>query len=236
MNRRAAAGVLLASLALSCRSLPAKAPDGPGAAPLQVVHRAARSPSGALMPAAAAALADAAALAAFPEQLPLDAWAAVARSRGPIVLIAAPPEGEIARAILDRLRAATARRAIVVHDSPAGMDAKSLRHAAVVLVVAPAWKDGVVAPDPQQVAAEVVRLGGARPRLIVADLTSVRVGQETWLADLVVAGTDPARVGLVTEFLLAARAARALPDAGAIARRRGLPEAAADWGVAVIAD
>ncbi len=236
MNRRTAAGALVALLALSCRSLPEKAPDGPGAAPLQVVHRAARSASGALTPAAAAALADAAALAAFPERLPLDAWAAVVRGRGPIALIASPSKGEIARAILDRLRAAAAPRAIVVHDSPAEMDPKTLRRAAVVLVVAPAWKDGDVVPDPQQVAAEVARLGGARLRLVVADLTSVRVGEETWPADLVVAGTDPARVGLVTEFVLAARAARALPDASAIARRRGLPEAAADWEVAVIAD
>ena len=131
---------------------------------------------------------------------------------------------------------AAAGRAIAVHDSPAAMGAEALRSAAVVLVVAPAWTDGAVLPDPQLVAAEIVQLGGARPRLVVADLTSVRVGAETWPADLVVAGTDPARVGLVTEFVLAARAARALPDAAAIAKRRGLPHEAERWEIAVIAD
>jgi len=238
MSRRAAAGALVALLALSCRSLPATSPAGgsTGTVPLQVVHRAARSASGALTPAAAAGLADGAALAAFPEQLPLDAWAAIARGRGPIVLIAEPPGGAIAEAVVDRLRAAAAGRLVVVCDSPADIEAKELREAAVVLVVSPAWTDGAVAPDPQRVAAEIAQRGGARPRLVVADLTTVQIGQETWPADQIVAGTDPARVGLVTEFVLAARAARALPDAAAIAKRRGLPEEAAHWEVAVIAD
>lgn len=238
MTGRAAAAGLLALLALSCRSLPAAAPKagvgGPGA--LQVLHRAARSASGALTPAAAAALADAAALAAFPESLPLDAWAALVPGRGPIAVIASPSEGEIARAIVDRLRAATTNRVLTVLDSPAGLASDALRKAAVVVAIAPAWTNGAVVPDPEAVAAEVLRFGGRSPCLVVADLTSPQVGGERWPADMIVAGIDPARVGLVTEFVLAARAARVLPDAAAIARRRGLPGDAADWDVAVIAD
>jgi len=240
MSGRPAAAGLLVLLALSCRSLTTVAPEAGGAAAgptaLQIVHRAARSASGALTPAAAAALVDGAALAAFPESMPLDAWAAVVSGRGPIAVIAAPSEGEIARAIVDRLRAATVGRAITVLDAPARLGADALRKAAVVVAVAPAWTNGAVVPDPEAVAAEVVRFGGRRPRLVVVDLTAPQVGTEIWPADMIVAGTDPARVGLVTEFVLAARAARALPDAGTIARKRGLAPVAVSWEIAVIAD
>jgi hypothetical protein len=235
---RAAVAALLAVLALSCRSLPATAPEADkiGPAPLQVLHRSARSASGALTPAAAAALADAAAQAVFPDSLPLDAWAAAVSGRRPITVIAVPAVGEISRAIVERLRAATAGRVITVVEAPAELGAEALRRAEVVVAVAPAWTDGAVVPDPEAVAAEVARLGGRRPRLIVADLTTVQVGAESWPANMIVAGTDPARVGLVTEFVLAARAARVIPDAASIARRRGLSEAAATWEIAVIAD
>ena len=238
MKRRAAAAVLLALLVLSCRSLPATAPDAgeAGMVPLLVVHRAARSASGALTPAAAAALADAAALAAFPESMPLDAWAAVASRRGPIEVITAPSDGEISRAIVGRLQVAAASRAVTVSNAASNPGAEALRQAAVIVVVTPAWTNGAVVPDPEAIAAEIARVGGRRPRLVVADLTTVRVGAESWRADMIVAGTDPARVGLVTEFVLAARAARALPDAASIALRRGLPESAATWAIAVIAD
>jgi hypothetical protein len=238
MSGRAAAAALLALLALSCRSLPAAAPGtaATGTGPLQVVHRAARSASGALTPAAAAALADAAALSAFPDAMPLDAWAAVVPGAGPVAVIAAPSESGVSRAIVDRLRAATTGRTITVLDAAAKLGADALREAAVVVVVTPAWTDGAVVPDPAAIAGEVVRLGGRRPCLVVADLTTVQVGAERWAADMIVAGTDPARVGVVTEFVLAARAARAIPDAASIARRRGLPGTAATWELAVIAN
>jgi hypothetical protein len=94
----------------------------------------------------------------------------------------------------------------------------------------------VVRNDPQRLAERAIQAGRPAPRLVVADLTSVQVGAEPWAADMIVAGADPARVGLVTEFVLAARSARALPDAAAIARRRGLAPDAATWATAVIAD
>lgn len=237
--RRAAALAGLLGLALTgCRSAPAPGP-GPaaaGAVPLQVVHRAARSASGALNPAAAAALADAAALSAHPNSLPLDAWAEIAGDSGPVALLAAPPGTDLVRAIVSRLESATNGRPVTVVDLGREPEFRTPSRGAAIVVAAPSWSDGAVANDPQLIAERMIRAGGPAPRLVVADLTTVQIGSEPWAADMIVAGTDPARVSLVAEFVLAARAARALPDAAAIARRRGLAPEVAAWDTAVIAD
>jgi hypothetical protein len=235
--RRAAALAGLLVLALSgCRSAPGPGPSSAaaGGAPLQVVHRAARSASGALTPAAAAALADAAALSAHPDSLPLDAWSEIAGG-GPVAILAAPPGTDLVRAIASRLESATNGRPVTVVDLGREPDLRAPGRGAAIVVAAPSWSDGAVTNDPQALAERAIQ-AGRPPRLVVADLTTVQVGSEPWAADMIVAGTDPARVGLVAEFVLAARAARALPDAAAIARRRGLAPDAAGWDTAVIAD
>ncbi|MCU0254270.1 MAG: hypothetical protein MUE47_06985 [Acidobacteria bacterium] len=249
MSGRLALGALALVALLACRGVPLPGPaprpepggppaasPGAGATPLLVVHRAARTAGGTLTAAATAALADAAALAAFPEMLPLDAWAALVPGDEPLALVSVPSGGEVAEAIATRLRAVAAGRPLAVIESPARPYGETLRGAAVLLVVTPSWEGGGLDPDPEAVAAELARRNGSAPRLVVADLTSVQVGAERWNADLLVAGTDSARVALVAEFVLAARAARELPDAKAMAQRRGLPAEAAAWETGVIAD
>lgn len=249
MSGRLAVGALVLVALIACRSVPGPGPargpgsEGPpavlpaaGAVPLLVVHRTARAAGGTLTGAAASALADAAALAVFPEMLPLDAWAALVTDDEPLVLVSVPTGGEVADAIAARLRVVAAGRPLATVDSLAGPSAETLRGASVLLVVTPSWEEGGLHPDPEAVAAELARRNGSAPRLVVADLTTVQVGAERWNADLLVAGTDPARVALVAEFVLAARAARELPDAKAISQRRGLPADAAVWETGVIAD
>lgn len=238
--KRAAAGLLVLSAVLGCRSLPtppasSRASVTPVESAVQVVHRRARSASGQLHSTALGSLADAAVATVAPGQLPFDGWASLATSEERAVLVAAPRPGPLAREIVRRWQAALPDQEVKQFGWE-GAPSEPVGNAAIVLVVAPAWTGGSAAPDPSEIVAVLRRAGWPAPRLIVVDLLEPVIGSDAWSADMIVAGSDPARLGLAMEYILSARARGAVPDLFDLARRRGIGESEASWTVYALVD
>ncbi len=247
--RRLVLGLGVVAMAVTCRTAPSPPPAAAAraageisparaeghVAAVQVIHRAARTPSGSIQPAALGRLADRAILTAAPGRLPFDAWAELSASGEGLVLVAVPRVGALAGELARRWKAASPGREVRVVDA-GGTTSRPVGAEALVLVVAPDWDGKEVVPDPSAVAADLARAGWPAPRLVVVDLLEPTVGPGGWAADMMVAGTDTARVALATDYILRARAEGKVPDLPELARRRGLPEGELGWSVESLVD
>ena len=175
---------------------------------VQVLHRAARAPSGALLADAAGKAADAAAAAVAGRGASLEAWAALFGQGGAVTIVAAPREGELLGAVAERLRilAGDERRVRIV-----GEEARP--RGRFVVVVAPDWKNGAPTID-------LGRWRGAS--LVLVDLFEPRVDGTPWRADEVLAARDAAAADAALRAVLARRA-------GSVAARDVAAASALEW-------
>ncbi|MCE5246419.1 hypothetical protein LLG88_05790 [bacterium] len=177
---------------------------------VQVLHRAARAPSGALLADAAGRAADAAAAALAGRGAALEAWAVLFGQGRSVTIVAAPQEGELAAAVAERLRilAGDERRVRIVGDDAAP-------RGRFVVVAAPDWKDGAPTIDLRR------RRGAA---LVLVDLFEPRIDGAPWRADEVLAARDAGAADAALRAVLARRAGTAaageIAGASALAWRR----------------
>ena len=162
---------------------------------VQVLHRAARAPSGALLADAAGRAADAAAAALAGRGEALEAWAVLFGQGRSVTIVAAPKDGELAAAVAERLRilAGDERRVRIVGDDAAP-------RGRFVVVVAPDWKNGAPTIDLRR------RRGAA---LVLVDLFEPRIDGAPWRADEVLAARDAAAADAALRAVLARRAGTA---------------------------
>ncbi len=193
---------------------------------LQLLHRAARSPEGALRVPAVERLADEAVMRLSGTELPLDAWDSFIDEPSVIQVLAVPRAGVLARVVVERLKlvAPTGVPVELVEgrDALSGASASAL----VVLVTQPAWHDGAIDPD---LDALVGADGGPRPALAFADLLGPDVDGERWTADTAVAARDPHAVALAARYVLEARSTRKIPGLAPVAAWAGVAPARLDW-------
>lgn len=202
---------------------------------VQVLHRAARSERGRLFDVAPAQACDEALRLLAGTEAPFDAWAAALPDAAPdqrLVVLAVPDAGPVARAVVDRLRLSDPEGRVIELVSKPEALASDASVTIVTVVVAPRWTGEDVTPH---VTGIERMLGMDRmPALVVVDLFEPLVGGETWLADSVMAGLDPAGLDAAVHFVLESRARAEIADFAAIARAHDVDAKTLRWSKSAV--
>jgi hypothetical protein len=195
----------------------------------QVLHRKARRTDGSLRADAALVAADAALSALTGAPPPFEPWDRLAGRSGPVIVIALPGDGPVARAAYDRLSViAGAPEKVRLADGPPASgpgDSRSL----VILILRPNWTADGLDPDPELEWRALAEKGWPQPSLTLVDLLEPRIENEAWRADEILASRSLEAASVAARWILASRARGAPADGREVAGRRGLTPEGIDW-------
>ncbi len=191
----------------------------------QILLRDGRTKNGALYSHSAASLADEAICLLLGFELPFDAWGDLTSSPKELELVAIPPDGLLASAVLSRLQQAAGDPPRVrLLGTP--RDASGGRNA---WIITPRWQDGRMIPDPAALLSEWRKRGGSPPEFLMLDLLEVDVDGSPWPADEVIVASSAQAAAFASEFALKAHAMGRVPDAESLALKYALDLERLDW-------
>lgn len=197
------------------------------ASAVQVIHREARTTTGALFETALTDAADAALLSLTNAEFAFDSWASLlpgSRDVTPVV-VARPMGTPFVRAVKGRLEASDPHaRTITVVES---VDEAQRIGAVVALVVAPWLDDGGFGPTWEDFA--IGAPSSRRLQPVFVDLFEPRLQNGVWRADTLVAARSPVVAEAIARFILVSRTMERPADRPSIARQLGLDPRRLIW-------
>lgn len=192
---------------------------------VQVLHRQARSPGGALISGSRREALDEALFALTGEEFLLEAWGALVGGAR-VACLVLPGAEPLADALEARARNAQPAPASLRRVATASEITEGER---VIVIAAPAWREGKAEPALRDLAARVEDLSGEAPRAFLLDLFESRVEGASHEIDMLLAAERPEAASLLVEYVLSARASGSIPPLDALFARHGVERESVRW-------